>query len=54
MTNIENRLYDIRHKLNVVKENIGNKYRHPKEIIIVLTMIEMELEDKLYFLKSKT
>ena len=46
------RLADIRHKIATVKENHNNKYSYPREILIVLSLIETELENNLFFLKS--
>lgn len=52
MLHIENRLHDIRSKINRVKENHNNHFRYPKEIIKTLTIIEMSLEDAIFSMKS--
>ena len=52
MLHIENRLHDIRTKINKVKENHNNHFRRPQEIIKTLTIIEMSLEDAIFSMKS--
>lgn len=54
MTHVEKRLADVRHKITKVKENIDNHFRHPTQILIVLTRTEIELENYLFELKQKT
>lgn len=51
MYNINARLHDIQHKISVVKE-FSSKYRHPKEILITLSTIELTLLDQIYSMKS--
>mgnify|MGYP003528076049 FL=1 len=51
MYNINARLHDIQHKISVVKE-FSSKYRHPKEILITLSTIELTLLDQIYPMKS--
>mgnify|MGYP003443577796 CR=1 FL=1 len=50
--NVDTQMNDVKHKIEVIKENRGNKYRYPRDILIVLSMREAELEDQLFFLKS--
>lgn len=50
--NVDTQMNDIKHKINTVKENRGNKFRCPRDILIILSMREAELEDQLFFLKS--
>ena len=54
MSNVEKQLQDIRWKINTVKENRNNKYRYPRDILILLSIRETELEGNLFFLKQKT
>lgn len=50
--NVDKALADVQYKIGVVKENHNNKYRHPVEILAILSLREMQLLDQLYFLKS--
>lgn len=50
---IDAQLSDVRAKIQKVKENHNNHYRCPINILVVLSRREMELEDRLYYLKSK-
>ena len=50
---IDSQLSDVRAKIQKVKENHNNHYRFPVHILAILSMREMELEDRLYYLKSK-
>lgn len=50
------KLAEIRHKIAVVKEDMNKPcrrhFRHPRHILTILSLREMELEDNLHYLKS--
>lgn len=48
----DDKLAEIQWKIRHVKENHNNKYRHPRDILQILTRREIQLLDQLYFLKS--
>jgi hypothetical protein len=51
--NIDIQINDVRAKIATVKENRNNHFRHPMHILAILSLREMQLEDQLYFMKSK-
>lgn len=54
MSNTDNQLQDIRWKIATVKENRDNRFKNPRDILVILTLRELELSDNLFFLKQKT
>lgn len=52
----DNELADIRYKIAIIKEDMKKpcrrRFRHPRHILAVLSIREMQVEDNLHFLKS--
>lgn len=48
MSNLEKQKNDIRYKIRTVKENRNNKYKNPRDILAILSIREMQIEDRIF------